>query len=198
MIAEALANVIKYARASAVTVRVSSDETSARVEVADDGIGGADAAAGSGLRGLSDRVAALEGTLTVDSPPAQGTRIVAEIPLDPEASWRSRGREARTSEHLLAASSAASRRWESCAMNATKEEVMFAGHRVDLAHRRGDGIDVVLWWSPEDDSVAVEVLHLASDSSFELSVEGSRALDAFYHPFAYAARRSPELLDVAA
>ena len=59
---------------------------------------------------------------------------------------------------------------------------MFADHRIDLAHRRGDGIDVVLWWSPEDDSVAVEVLHLASDSSFELSVERSRALDAFYHP----------------
>ena len=84
-------------------------------------------------------------------------------------------------------------------MNATpKEEVMFADHRIDLAHRRGDGIDVVLWWTPEDDSVAVEVLHLASDSSFELSVERARALDAFYHPFAYAAHRSPELLDVAA
>ncbi len=84
VIAEALANVIKYARASVVTVRVTSDETSAHVEVADDGIGGADAAGGSGLRGLADRVAALEGTLTVDSPPAQGTRIVAEIPLDPD------------------------------------------------------------------------------------------------------------------
>jgi hypothetical protein len=87
-------------------------------------------------------------------------------------------------------------------MNATKEEVMFAGHRIDLAHRRNDGIDVVLWWSlwwsPDDDSVAVEVLHLASDSSFELVVDSDRALDAFYHPFAYAARRSPELLDVAA
>ena len=60
-------------------------------------------------------------------------------------------------------------------MNATpKEEVMFADHRIDLAHRRGDGIDVVLWWSPEDDSVAVEVLHLASDSSFELSVDRSK------------------------
>ena len=75
---------------------------------------------------------------------------------------------------------------------------MYAGHRVDLAHRRGDGIDVVLWWSPDDDTVAVEVLHLASDASFEVSVEGSRALDAFYHPFAYAARLNPELLDVAA
>jgi hypothetical protein len=81
---------------------------------------------------------------------------------------------------------------------AAKEEAMYAGHRVDLAHRRSDGIDVILWWSPEDDSVAVEVLHLATDSSFELVVDGSRALDAFYHPFAYAARRSPELLDVAA
>jgi hypothetical protein len=84
-------------------------------------------------------------------------------------------------------------------MNTTaKEEAMYAGHRHDLAHRRGDGIDVILWWSPEDNSVAVEVMHLATDSSFELVVERSRALDAFYHPFAYAARRSPELLDVAA
>ena len=84
MIAEALANVIKYARASIVTVRVTCDDVSAHVEVADDGVGGADSATGSGLRGLADRVAALEGTLTVDSPPAQGTRIVAEIPLDPD------------------------------------------------------------------------------------------------------------------
>ena len=50
----------------------------------DDGVGGADPAAGSGLRGLSDRVAALEGTLDVDSPPTGGTRITAEIPLDPD------------------------------------------------------------------------------------------------------------------
>jgi hypothetical protein len=84
-------------------------------------------------------------------------------------------------------------------MNTTaKEEVMYADHRIDLAHRRGDGIDVILWWSRETDSVAVEVMHLATDSSFELVVDRSRALDAFYHPFAYAARRSPELLDVAA
>lgn len=75
---------------------------------------------------------------------------------------------------------------------------MYAEQRIDLAHRKGDGIDVTLWWSPAENSVSVEVLHLASDSSFELSVERARALDAFYHPFAYAARRSPELLDVAA
>ena len=84
VIAEALANVIKYARASVVNVCVTSNETSARVEVVDDGVGGADPAAGSGLRGLSDRVAALEGTLEVDSPPTGGTRITAEIPLDPD------------------------------------------------------------------------------------------------------------------
>jgi hypothetical protein len=88
-------------------------------------------------------------------------------------------------------------------MNATKEEIVLATpqnelSRVDLAHRRNDGIDVILWWSPEDDTVAVEVLHLATDESFELVVDRDRALDAFYHPFAYAARRSPELLDVAA
>ncbi len=83
VIAEALANVIKYARASVVTVRVSSDESCTRVEVVDDGVGGADPSVGSGLRGLSDRVAALDGTLEVESPPSGGTRIVAEIPLDP-------------------------------------------------------------------------------------------------------------------
>jgi signal transduction histidine kinase len=52
-----------------------------RVEVTDDGVGGADPAAGTGLRGLSDRVEALEGTLSVSSPPGGGTRISAEIPL---------------------------------------------------------------------------------------------------------------------
>ena len=75
---------------------------------------------------------------------------------------------------------------------------MYAAQKIDLASRRNDGIDVTLWWSPNDDSVSVEVLHFASESSFELLVDRDRALDAFYHPFAYAARRSPELLDVAA
>jgi hypothetical protein len=79
-----------------------------------------------------------------------------------------------------------------------QEDIMYTGARIDLAHRRSDGIDVVLWWSPEDDSVAVEVLHLATDASFELPVERSRALEAFYHPFAYASRRSPAAVDAAA
>ena len=51
---------------------------------------------------------------------------------------------------------------------------MYTGARIDLAHRRSDGIDVVLWWSPEDDTVAVEVLHLATDNAFEIEVERSR------------------------
>ena len=50
------------------------------VDVTDDGIGGADATRGSGLRGLADRVAALDGTLSLDSPPGDGTRLHAEIP----------------------------------------------------------------------------------------------------------------------
>jgi signal transduction histidine kinase len=81
VVAEALANVIKYAGASLVTVRVAAAEECVRVEVTDDGVGGADPAAGTGLRGLSDRVEALEGTLSVSSPPGGGTRISAEIPL---------------------------------------------------------------------------------------------------------------------
>jgi len=71
---------------------------------------------------------------------------------------------------------------------------MYASTRIELANRRGDGIDVTLWWSPDDDSVAVEVLHFGSESSFELAVDPARALDAFYHPFAFAAHRNPELL----
>ena len=55
------------------------------VEVTDDGVGGADAASGSGLRGLDDRVAALDGTLSLDSPPGRGTRLRAEIPCEPLA-----------------------------------------------------------------------------------------------------------------
>jgi signal transduction histidine kinase len=81
VVAETLANVAKYAHATAARVRVERHEDSAAIEIADDGIGGADISAGSGLRGLRDRVEALDGRLTVDSPRGQGTRIVAEIPL---------------------------------------------------------------------------------------------------------------------
>ena len=81
LVAEALTNVGKYARASraTVTVTVAGDELD--IEVLDDGVGGANPAAGSGLRGLADRVAALQGTLDVTSPPGRGTRIHARIAL---------------------------------------------------------------------------------------------------------------------
>jgi PAS domain S-box-containing protein len=81
LIAEALTNVAKYARASTARVRVAAKGTGVVVEVSDDGIGGASTAGGSGLRGLADRVAALDGTLGVDSPRGRGTRLRAEIPV---------------------------------------------------------------------------------------------------------------------
>ncbi|MGZ8633600.1 MAG: sensor histidine kinase [Solirubrobacteraceae bacterium] len=77
---EALANVAKYAEATAVTVRVSHGEGRAVIEISDDGLGGADEAGGSGLRGLADRVAALDGRLRVVSPAGAGTVVTAEIP----------------------------------------------------------------------------------------------------------------------
>jgi signal transduction histidine kinase len=77
---EALANVAKYAHATRATVAVSHTGRLVVVDVADDGIGGADATRGSGLRGLADRVAALDGTIAVDSPAGRGTRLRAEIP----------------------------------------------------------------------------------------------------------------------
>jgi PAS domain S-box-containing protein len=80
VISEALANVTKYAEASAVEISVSRMNGRAVVEVADDGIGGADPTLGSGLRGLADRVEALDGFLEVESKPGAGTRIRAEIP----------------------------------------------------------------------------------------------------------------------
>jgi signal transduction histidine kinase len=77
---EALANVAKYAHATAVSMRVRRNGQMASIEIADDGIGGADDRAGSGLRGLADRVEALEGHLRVTSPAGAGTVITAELP----------------------------------------------------------------------------------------------------------------------
>jgi signal transduction histidine kinase len=79
--AEALTNVAKYARASRVTVRVVHTAELAVIEVADDGAGGAVPAHGSGLRGLADRVEALDGRLDVVSPHGGGTRVRATFPL---------------------------------------------------------------------------------------------------------------------
>jgi PAS domain S-box-containing protein len=80
IIAEAITNVAKYARATHVAVAVRSGADSTIVEVSDDGVGGADPAAGSGLRGIADRIEALDGRLRVTSPLGEGTRIRAEIP----------------------------------------------------------------------------------------------------------------------
>jgi len=80
LIAEALTNVAKYAQASAVRVRIAAGDGDLVVEVSDDGVGGADPAAGSGLRGLADRVEALGGALAIVSAAGAGTVLRARIP----------------------------------------------------------------------------------------------------------------------
>ena len=82
VVSEALANVAKYAQASHASVTVERSNGHLTVEVADDGVGGADLGRGSGLRGLADRLAALDGTLSLDSPAGRGTRLRAQIPVD--------------------------------------------------------------------------------------------------------------------
>jgi PAS domain S-box-containing protein len=81
VVSESIANVIKHAHATRVQVRVAKNGESVTIEVADDGVGGAEAPRGSGLRGLADRLAALDGRLRIESPSAGGTRVVAEAPL---------------------------------------------------------------------------------------------------------------------
>jgi PAS domain S-box-containing protein len=80
VVAEALTNAAKHARASEVSVRVARENGFALIEVADDGVGGAATTGGSGLRGLADRVEALGGSLHLDSPIGSGTTVHAEIP----------------------------------------------------------------------------------------------------------------------
>jgi signal transduction histidine kinase len=82
VVSETLTNVAKYADASTARVSISRRNGSLLVEVADDGVGGADPEHGSGLRGLSDRVSAVGGTLHVASDEGRGTTVRAEIPLD--------------------------------------------------------------------------------------------------------------------
>jgi signal transduction histidine kinase len=77
---EGLANVAKYAQASEARIRVARREDTVVIEVSDDGVGGAESANGSGLRGLADRVEALGGRLRVTSPAGAGTALTAEMP----------------------------------------------------------------------------------------------------------------------
>ncbi|MGW3349270.1 CHASE3 domain-containing protein [Nonomuraea rubra] len=81
VVSEALTNTAKHAQAAIVTVRACLEEGTLRLRVSDDGVGGATSGTGSGLLGLADRVEALGGTVTVDSPPAQGTTLHADLPV---------------------------------------------------------------------------------------------------------------------
>jgi signal transduction histidine kinase len=80
VVAEALTNVARYANARAATVSVVRRNGQVEVQVSDDGVGGADPEQGSGLRGLSDRVAALDGRLELTSANGEGTTLRASIP----------------------------------------------------------------------------------------------------------------------
>ena len=81
VVSECLANIGKHAQATSATVSVSAADGRLEVVVADDGVGGASLGNGSGIQGLVDRVGALSGTLTMESPPGGGTRVAASIPL---------------------------------------------------------------------------------------------------------------------
>jgi signal transduction histidine kinase len=90
VISEAFANAAKHAQATEVTVAVDADDTVVRVSVTDDGVGGAALGGGSGLIGLVDRVEALGGRLTLDSPPGRGTALSIELPVAGRGSRLSR------------------------------------------------------------------------------------------------------------
>ena len=90
VVSECLANIGKHAQATSATVAVTVEDGRLSVVVADDGVGGAELGDGSGIQGLGDRVGALSGSLAVESPPGEGTRVVASIPLTEAAA------EART------------------------------------------------------------------------------------------------------
>jgi signal transduction histidine kinase len=81
VVSEGLSNAAKHARASVVHVDLKVESGVVEVSISDDGVGGADPDRGSGLVGLRDRVEALGGTIQTTSPPGQGTRLLARIPL---------------------------------------------------------------------------------------------------------------------
>ena len=80
-VAELLANAAKHSSATRIEIRVTGREDVLVLEVSDDGTGGADPAGGSGLAGLAQRVAVVDGRLDIVSPPGGPTRISAELPL---------------------------------------------------------------------------------------------------------------------
>jgi PAS domain S-box-containing protein len=80
-VSEALTNVSRYARATQAAVRLRLDGDTVEVDIEDDGVGGADRQRGSGLHGLADRLGTVGGVLEVVSPPGEGTRLRARVPL---------------------------------------------------------------------------------------------------------------------
>jgi signal transduction histidine kinase len=87
VVSEALTNVVKHARAAGVGVTARLERGELRVEVRDDGVGGARSDPSTGLGGLEDRVSALDGRLVLDSPPGAGTRVSARLPVPDQAYW---------------------------------------------------------------------------------------------------------------
>jgi signal transduction histidine kinase len=85
IVAEALTNAVKHARASRVQIAAILDDRALRLEVRDDGVGGARIHGGSGLLGLSDRAAAMNGRLLIESPPGRGTVVAATLPIPDDA-----------------------------------------------------------------------------------------------------------------
>jgi signal transduction histidine kinase len=90
VVSEALANAAKHARATVILVDLRAGDSTLRLSVRDDGVGGAMPAAGSGLLGLTDRVEALGGTISIDSPTGQGTTLLVELPVGAGARDRDR------------------------------------------------------------------------------------------------------------
>ena len=90
VIAEALTNVLKYAQATRATIRARDHDGAVVIELEDDGVGGADEGRGTGLIGLRDRVGALDGTVSVISPPGEGTTVRARIPYRTDAGPKTR------------------------------------------------------------------------------------------------------------
>jgi signal transduction histidine kinase len=80
LVSESLANIGKHAQATSATIDVSRDDGRVVIEIVDDGVGGADTEHGTGLRGLADRVEALDGRLRIWSATGRGTRVRAELP----------------------------------------------------------------------------------------------------------------------
>ena len=135
VVSECLANIGKHAEATSATVAVRSDGGHLTVEVADDGRGGATLDGGSGVQGLLDRVGALSGNLAVESPPGEGTRVIATIPL---------------TERAAAEAAAASQRGAPAVLDAEAAERIHAERKRHLAYRLGSlgvvaGVLVAIW-----------------------------------------------------